>query len=415
MSTAQLAPPHPILGSVAGLRALVAEIAEAQPTYLTTAEKQAALVELARLEAQVAEVRLRVLAAADEVGEESGARDAAAWVAAATRADPEAVRRDVQLAKALERRPLVAAGMRAGAVSAAQARAITAGVDALPTTIGANVLRDAEATLVGHAADFRPRELGRLARRILDVVAPEVAEEELARRLEDEEREARERESLRYRDNPDGTSDIWWRCPTTIRKRLWAYLQAMTSPRKEGRRAPKDARPPRRRAYAAALATLLEQVDSSGLPAHGGDATTLLVTMTLGQLQAELARAGILTPDGVDDISAEQARRLACSAGIVPVVLGSRGEVLDLGRRSRLFSAAQRRAIRLRDQRCRAEGCDAPAAWCEVHHRQPWAQGGRTDLADGVSFCSHHHHRVHDHRYEATWLPSGDVRFHRRR
>jgi hypothetical protein len=68
----------------------------------------------------------------------------------------------------------------------------------------------------------------------------------------------------------------------------------------------------------------------------------------------------------------------------------------------------------LRDKGCRAEGCAMPAAMCEAHHLQPWSQGGRTDLADGVLLCSHHHHVIHDPRYATTRLPNGDYRFHRR-
>jgi hypothetical protein len=96
-------------------------------------------------------------------------------------------------------------------------------------------------------------------------------------------------------------------------------------------------------------------------------------------------------------------------------VLGGRSEILDLGRARRLYSPAQRKAMALRDVTCRAEGCDIPAAWCEAHHAtRPWTRGGRTDLADGVLLCSWHHHRAHDHRYDARLLPSGELRFHRR-
>ncbi|HWI44484.1 MAG TPA: HNH endonuclease signature motif containing protein, partial [Nocardioides sp.] len=90
------------------------------------------------------------------------------------------------------------------------------------------------------------------------------------------------------------------------------------------------------------------------------------------------------------------------------------GEILDLGRARRLHTPAQRRAIRLRDQRCRSEGCTIPATWCEVHHLKPWSQGGRTNLGDGVCLCSHHHHRTHDPAYTHHRLPNGDLRFHRR-
>lgn len=416
--TAQLVVPHPILGAVGSVESLLAEVADGQPVFLSTAEKQDVLRRLAAVEAQAAELRLRVLAAADEVGEESGARDAAAWVSVETRTDSDVARADLRLAKALESRPLVAAGMRAGRVSVAQARAIVAGVEALPAELGSELASEAEATLVGYAASYRPRELRRLARRILDVVAPEIAEAEEAKRLEAEERRAKERESLRYRDNPDGTSDVWWRCPTAVRKRLWGYLEAMTAPRREaatGAGGGGDGEQvPRTKEYAAAFAALLENLDPDGLPRHGGGATTILVTMTLDQLRAELATAGVVVGDGDLAISAAEARRMACQAGIIPMVLGGKGEILDLGRQARLHKPYQRIAIRARDRCCRAEGCDIPAAWCEIHHRKPWSDGGTTTVDDGVCLCPHHHHRLHDTAYRHAWLPNGDVRFHRR-
>jgi hypothetical protein len=118
---------------------------------------------------------------------------------------------------------------------------------------------------------------------------------------------------------------------------------------------------------------------------------------------------------GDEPISASQARRLACTAKILPAVLGGASEVLDLGRARRLFSPAQRKAMAIRDVTCRAEGCEIPAAWCEAHHaNKPWARGGKTDLADGALLCSFHHHRAHDHRYQTRRQPTGDLTFHRR-
>lgn len=408
--TAQLVAPHPILGAVDALEAVLVGVADVQPVFMSTAEQQDALRGLARAEAMVAEARLRVLAAADHVGEESGARDAAAWVSVETRADSDAARADLRLAKALESRPLVAAGMRQGRVSLAQARAIVAGVEALPAELGPELAAEAEATLVRYAEQYRPRELRRLARRILDVVAPEIAEQAEGERLEAEERRAREKASLQFRDLGDGRTRVWGTLPTAVAERLKHYLHAWTSPRKGRRERGRQAR-----AYAEALAALLEALDPDQMPDQGGEPTTVVVTMTLEQLLAELATAGVVVGDGELEISAEEARRLACQAGIVPAVLGGKGEVLDLGRRSRLHSRAQRTAIRIRDRQCRAEGCDIPAAWCEVHHVKPWAEGGTTTVDDGICACPHHHHRLHDNDYEHAWLPNGDLRFRRRR
>ena len=67
-------------------------------------------------------------------------------------------------------------------------------------------------------------------------------------------------------------------------------------------------------------------------------------------------------------LSPAEARRLACEAGIVPVVLGGDSEPLDYGRTKRFHTPGQRRLIFARDKTCRAEGCEIPANWCHVHH-----------------------------------------------
>lgn len=428
MSVTTLTASHPVLGCVAEVRAALASVADAQPVFMSTAEKQTALVELARAEAQLAEIRLRVLAASDDIGVESGARDAAAWVSHATHADPATSRSDALLARRLERRPIIAGAMREGRVSPAQARVIAAVLEDLPDHLGAQVAADAETTLVAFAEQFRPAELRRLGRRLLEVVAPEIAEAEEAKRLAAEEARALEKAFLRFQDLGEGLTRFWGSLPTAVAERLKRYLQAYTSPRRAApsrrEQGPQETTPstgatgekmPQHRAYARAFSALLELLDPDRLPEHGGDATTVVVTLSLDQLRSELATAGIAVGDGELAISAEEARRLACSASIIPLVLGSESQPLDIGRASRLHRAHQRKAIRLRDRRCRAEGCTIPADWCEIHHRRPWSEGGGTDVDDGVCFCSHHHHVVHDPRYEHQWLPDGDVRFRLRR
>jgi hypothetical protein len=133
--------------------------------------------------------------------------------------------------------------------------------------------------------------------------------------------------------------------------------------------------------------------------------------MTHQALTSQLATAGVIGAE--EKITAAQARRLACNAHLVPAVLGTQSQVLDLGRSTRLFTAAQRKALLVRDRECRAEGCDIPGTWTQAHHWIPWTKHGPTDLANAV-LCSHHHHRAHDPTYEADRLPNGDVRFNRR-
>ncbi|WP_460791869.1 HNH endonuclease signature motif containing protein [Nocardioides maradonensis] len=70
--------------------------------------------------------------------------------------------------------------------------------------------------------------------------------------------------------------------------------------------------------------------------------------------------------------------------------------------------------MRLRDKKCRADGCTVPVTWTEAHHLKPWSEGGHTTVGDGILLCGHHHRRAHDSRYDMTKLPTGDYRFHLR-
>ncbi|HEY3574831.1 MAG TPA: DUF222 domain-containing protein [Arthrobacter sp.] len=88
-------------------------------------------------------------------------------------------------------------------------------------------------------------------------------------------------------------------------------------------------------------------------------------------------------------------RKIACDADIIPVVLGSQGRILDIGRASRVFPPHIRKAITARDQGCAFPGCTIPAAWCEAHHITYWSRAGTTGTGNGVLLCSHHHHLIH--------------------
>jgi hypothetical protein len=69
---------------------------------------------------------------------------------------------------------------------------------------------------------------------------------------------------------------------------------------------------------------------------------------------------------------------------------------LEVGRATRVVSAAQRTALAVRDGGCRSPGCDRPPAWCEAHHLRHWLHGGATDLGNLVLLCRAHHRAVHE-------------------
>lgn len=403
---------HPVLSCVAALESALKAAADVQTVFMSPAEKKTALVKLTRVEAQVAGLKLRVMAVADDVALAEGARDVAALVTHHTRTDPGSNRRDLALAQALDQRwTHLAAGLGQGEVNVAQAQVIAHALEELPTEkIDQELMAKAEAHLVAKAAEFGPRELRHLGRRILDHIAPEIGHAHDAEQLAKEEREAERKTSLTSKRLGNGSTRITIHVPDSVAARLNAYLEAYTSPRHQG--GGEGDRIPVARKRGQAFIALLEALDPKRVPAHGGDATTLIVTISLEELRKELG-TGELGP--ADTLTAAEVRRLACTANIIPAVLGGKSEVLDLGRASRFFKPAQRKAMIIRDRECRAEGCTIPAAWCEAHHwGRPWARGGQTDLKDGVLLCSWHHHRVHDDTYETGRMSNGEVRFSRR-
>ncbi|WP_134739031.1 DUF222 domain-containing protein [Nocardioides sp. 503] len=404
------APQHPVLAAVSTIEDALAELAEVDPIYMSTDDKAAALLRLSALSDRTEELRLRVMASADDVAERDGARDVAAWLAHHARRDRGECRRRLRLAGDLLKHPVVAGALREGMVNVGQAEVVVRAVKELPAEVGEETRALAETQLVTEAQQFGPRELRELGRRVLDVVAPDVNDGLEARLLEQEEARARKRTFLRTRRNGDGTTDLHLRVADAVCDRLLTYLHAFAAPRRERENAPDDRRPYDQR-MGEAFGSFLESVDPDRMPLHGGDATTVLVHIDLETLQAEHGVAFV----GDEPISAGEARRLACTAGIIPVVLGGQSQVLDLGRTRRLYSPPQRKALAVHQRTCRAEGCDIPSAWCEVHHGgTPWSRGGKTDLADGDLFCSFHHHLAHDHRYLLVRLSDGGVRFHRR-
>ena len=63
---------------------------------------------------------------------------------------------------------------------------------------------------------------------------------------------------------------------------------------------------------------------------------------------------------------------------------------LDIGY-SDTIPASIRRAVQLRDRGCAWPRCGRPAAWCDVHHLQHKADGGKTSVRNCVLLCQFHH------------------------
>ncbi len=159
----------------------------------------------------------------------------------------------------------------------------------------------------------------------------------------------------------------------------------------------RDRRPAGQRRIEALVSALRQAVRASG--GALGTKSALFVTMALDDLQRCVRAGAVLGSTASGELLAPaEVRRLACDAAIIPAVLGSQGELVDLGRATRLFTPAQTRALWLRDGHCTYPGCDTPAHWCDAHHLRHWADGGPTTLENAALLCPRHHQHVHTHR-----------------
>jgi hypothetical protein len=117
--------------------------------------------------------------------------------------------------------------------------------------------------------------------------------------------------------------------------------------------------------------------------------------------------------DGGDAIAGSVIDRAMCDIGTVEVTVDACGNPLDVGREQRLFSPKQRLALAVRDGGCLWPGCRVPASYCEAHHSEHWAHGGRTDLDSGILLCRFHHMLLHNAGWQIRREGRGPFVLHR--
>ena len=148
-----------------------------------------------------------------------------------------------------------------------------------------------------------------------------------------------------------------------------------------------------------ALLTLVRRAVAAGEERGKNNKTTLVLTMDWESLRDGLGAATTLGGlDAGTHLAPETVRRLCCDGSVIPIVLGSNGEVLDQGREERYFTDAQTKRMWLRDGGCTYPGCDAPPQWADGHHLIHWADLGVSDLSNAALLCERHHTVVHQRR-----------------
>lgn len=154
-----------------------------------------------------------------------------------------------------------------------------------------------------------------------------------------------------------------------------------------------DERTPRQRRHDALEDLARHYLDHGETPTAGGEKPHIMLLADLDALKGVAGGTHETLNGEIFDV--ETIRRLACDASISRIVLGPDSEVLDVGRKTRVWSPAQRRAIIARDRHCVESGCDRPPDWCDIHHKDHWADGGTTSVESGELRCRYHHTKEH--------------------
>lgn len=342
---------------------------------------------------------------ADGLAKEQGFRTATLMIAATTGGSTGDASRLVKIGEATADRsnllgeklppkyPAVRDGLDNGTVSAGAAALIVALLDRVRLKVDLERVVEAERILVERVAGLTLDEVRRLIRRAEawldpDGVAPREEDERAQRSLTMYERNGSLYLNLR--------TDV--AAGAALKAAIQAYVTATFQARAEAPGTDDDHRTlPMIQADAlAAIGAHVAGCDNGGMPLNGA---TVVVRVNLDNLTTG---TGYATIDGTDEpISISSCRLLAAGGGVIPAVLGSKGEILDWGREKRLFTRAQRRALVERDGGCVM--CALPPQMTKAHHLRWWQRDcGPTDLDNGVLLCESCHHRIHNNGWEIS-------------
>ena len=178
-----------------------------------------------------------------------------------------------------------------------------------------------------------------------------------------------------------------WLTPTAGEAFL-AGVDANNPPRRDD-----DHRSPRQRRHDALENLCRDWLDNGTTRVVGGEKPHINLVCDLPALQA-IAGGTHQTLDG-QIITIDTLRMIACDSSISRIVLGPEGEILDVGRKTRVWTTAQRKAIIARDQHCQGPGCHTNWRHCDIHHTNHWADGGETSIDTGILYCRPCHIQEH--------------------
>jgi hypothetical protein len=273
--------------------------------------------------------------------------------------------------------PKTAAALAAGEIGLGQVRVIAETMNAIPASVGVEQREAAEADLARYARSFAPGSLSKIGRHILahlDQDGPQPPEEPDVAAAAGE---------LRLWERRDGRLGLEGFLEPEHGAAFRSLMERFAAPRPASEGIPDPRTPVQRNADALMEICGLARA-AQDCPTTAGEPPHLTVTLGWDALCTGL---GVATLDYGTHLSAAEARRWACDAKIIPVVLGGESEPLDVGRAMRTVPLSLRRALVARDRGCAFPGCDRPPGLCQSHHCRHWADGGDTSIDNCVFYA----------------------------
>ncbi len=295
------------------------------------------------------------------------------------------------------RLPATAAAVAEHAIGAADVTVIRSALARIPACVDDQQRTEIEAELARHARTLDATQLAVLGTRILahlDQDGPPPKDNPETRRR------------LTFTDRDGGYELAGW-LDREAAEIVRSALSPLAAPRPTSD-TEVDLRSAAQRDADALVELAQRSLNVGDLPTEGGERPQVVVTVSLAVLQGRIGAASLALGG---PINAEVARRIACDARVIPVVLGARGEPLDIGRASYTVPTAIRRAVILRDGGCAFPGCSVPACWCDIHHVTHWADHGPTSVGNCVALCGRHHRLVHHSQWRID-MTGGIPQFH---
>jgi hypothetical protein len=296
-----------------------------------------------------------------------------------------------------------------GRVSPAQADVVVTAVTDLPPLEWDR--RRGEKLMLRHAASLDASDLARAGRHLVEVVDPDGADRRLEAALERDERAAHLGRYLTIVEDRAGGMRVRGHGSVEDAAVLKAALVPLSCPEPcldDDGAVVRDPCESGTRLWDALVHVARHALDTDLPPTSHGTRPRLLVTLDHDTLRAGLTSAspGVGTTADGQHLPPATLRRLACDADLVPVVLGTHREVLDVGRTARLVTAPIWTALIARDRHCTFPACDRPPIMCHAHHLTHWADGGTTSLDNLALLCGHHHRVLHHTPWEIRLNPT---------